>query len=400
MPNFKYKAMNENGDRLQGTYAADSRDEVMDMISANNYYPLLVEEIQQGTTIDFSMFNRVTTKDISIFCRQFYTMLDAGVSINSSLNILARQLPNKKLREVLSKVEDNVKKGETLSESMKLQGKVFPDLLISMVETGEMSGNLDSVMLRMSTHFEKENKINNKIKGAMVYPAVLSVMAVSVVTILLTFVMPTFIDMFTQSGVVLPLPTRILLAISGALSKHGLVIFLILILIVLGLRYYFKSDSGQLFISKFKLTFPVVKGLNQKIIVSRFTRTLSTMLSSGVSLVQALETVSEVVGNRIAQDKLLEIREELIKGEGLSKPIEESKIFPPMLASMIKIGEESGSLDEILNKTADFYDEEVETTIQTTTALIEPLLLVVMGGVVGFIVISIMMPMFTMYNNM
>ncbi|GKU26421.1 type II secretion system protein F [Clostridium folliculivorans] len=400
MPNFKYKAMNENGDRLQGTYAADTRDEVMDMISANNYYPLLVEEIQQGTTIDFSMFNRVTTKDISIFCRQFYTMLDAGVSINSSLNILARQLPNKKLREVLSKVEDNVKKGETLSESMKLQGKVFPDLLISMVETGEMSGNLDSVMLRMSTHFEKENKINNKIKGAMVYPTVLSLLAVSVVTILLTFVMPTFIDMFTQSGVVLPLPTRILLFISGALSKHGLIILLIIVLVVLGLRYYFKSDSGQLFISKFKLTFPVLKGLNQKIIVSRFTRTLSTMLSSGVSLVQALETVSDVVGNKIAQDKLLEIREELIKGEGLSKPIEESKIFPPMLASMIKIGEESGSLDEILNKTADFYDEEVETTIQTTTALIEPLLLIVMGGVVGFIVISIMMPMFTMYNNM
>lgn len=400
MPNFKYKAMNENGDRLQGTYAADSRDEVMDMISANNYYPLLVEEIQQGTTINLSIFDRVTTKDIAIFCRQFYTMLDAGVSINSSLNILARQLPNKKLKEVLSKVEDNVKKGETLSESMKLQGKVFPDLLISMVETGEMSGNLDSVMLRMSTHFEKENKINNKIKGAMVYPAVLSVLAVSVVTILLTFVMPTFIDMFTQSGVVLPLPTRILLAISGALSKHGLIILLIVVLIVLGLRYYFKSDSGQLFISKFKLTFPVLKGLNQKIIVSRFTRTLSTMLSSGVSLVQALETVSEVVGNKIAQDKLLEIREELIKGEGLSKPIEESKIFPPMLASMIKIGEESGSLDDILNKTADFYDEEVETTIQTTTALIEPLLLVLMGGVVGFIVISMMLPMFTMYNNM
>ncbi|GFP77569.1 type II secretion system F family protein [Clostridium fungisolvens] len=400
MPNFKYKAMNENGDRLQGTYTADSRDEVMDMISANNYYPLLVEEVQQGTTINLSIFDRVTTKDIAIFCRQFYTMLDAGVSINSSLNILARQLPNKKLKEVLSKVEDNVKKGETLSESMKLQGKVFPDLLISMVETGEMSGNLDSVMLRMSTHFEKENKINNKIKGAMVYPAVLSVLAVSVVTILLTFVMPTFIDMFTQSGVVLPLPTRILLAISGALSKHGLIILLIIVLVVVGLRYYFKSDSGQLFISKFKLTFPILKGLNQKIIVSRFTRTLSTMLSSGVSLVQALETVSEVVGNKIAQDKLLEIREELIKGEGLSKPIEESKIFPPMLASMIKIGEESGSLDDILNKTADFYDEEVETTIQTTTALIEPLLLVLMGGVVGFIVISMMLPMFTMYNNM
>ncbi|WP_160675221.1 type II secretion system F family protein [Clostridium sp. C8-1-8] len=400
MPSFKYKAMNENGERLQGTYTADSKDEVMEMISANNYYPLLVEEINQGTTINLQMFDRVKIKDIAVFCRQFYTMLDAGVSINSSLNILARQLPNKKLRETLSKVEDNVKKGETLSESMKLQGKVFPDLLISMVETGEMSGNLDSVMLRMSTHFEKENKINNKVKSAMIYPTVLSVMAVSVVTILLTFVMPTFVDMFTQSGVQLPLPTKILLGISTGINNHWLIILIILALAILGLRYYFKSDSGTLFVSKFKLTFPIIKGLNQKIIVSRFTRTLSTMLSSGVSLVQALETVSNVVGNKIAENKLLQIREELVKGEGLSKPIEEAGIFPPMLASMIKIGEESGSLDDILNKTADFYDEEVETTIQTTTALLEPLLIVIMGVVVGFIVISIMLPMFTMYQNM
>ncbi|QAA31161.1 type II secretion system F family protein [Clostridium manihotivorum] len=400
MPSFKYKAMNENGERLQGTYTADSKDEVMEMISANNYYPLLVEEINQGTTINLQMFDRVKIKDIAVFCRQFYTMLDAGVSINNSLNILARQLPNKKLRETLSKVEDNVKKGETLSESMKLQGKVFPDLLISMVETGEMSGNLDSVMLRMSTHFEKENKINNKIKAAMVYPSVLAIMSVSIVIVLLTFVMPNFIGMFNENGVQLPATTRILLAISGGLTKHGILILIIFAVLVFGIRYYLKTEGGGLFVSKLKLTVPIIKGLNQKIIVSRFTRTLSTMLSSGVSLVQALETVSEVVGNKIAESKLLEIREELIKGEGLSKPIENSGIFPPMLASMIKIGEESGSLDEILNKTADFYDEEVETTIQTTTALIEPLLILLMGGIVGFIVISLMLPMFTMYQNM
>lgn len=399
MPNFKYKAMNKKGERLEGTYNAISRDEVIEMISSNNYYPLMVEEIREGTKIELRLFERVTTKDIAIFCRQFYTMLDAGVSINSAVHILAEQLTNRKLKDALGDMEDQVRKGQTLSESMRKHNKIFPDLLISMIETGEVSGNLDSVLLRMSTHYEKENKINNKVKSAMIYPAVLSVVAIVVVTILLTFVMPTFIDMFTESGVELPLSTKILLGMSGGLQKHGLLIFLAVVIIVILFRYYLKTDSGKLFSSRLKLKIPVIKKLNQKIIVSRFTRTLSTLLSSGVTLVQALEVVSDVVGNKVAEEALSRIREAVIKGEGLSTPISEDKLFPSMLASMVKIGEESGSLDDILNKTADFYDEELEVTVQTTTALLEPLLIVIMGVVMGFIIISIMLPMFNMYGS-
>ncbi|ERI94165.1 putative type IV fimbrial assembly protein PilC [Clostridiales bacterium oral taxon 876 str. F0540] len=399
MPKFKYKAMNEKGERIEGTYEAVSRDAVMDMISTNNYYPLKIEEVNEGTKIDFSTLKKVNTKDIAIFCRQFYTMLDAGLSINAALHILAEQLTNKKLRASLAKVEEEVRKGSTLSEAMKEQKKIFPELLVSMVETGEVSGNLDSIMLRMANHYEKENKINNKIKSAMIYPTALAIVAVSVVTIILVFVMPVFVEMFTSSGVKLPTSTRILLGLSNGLRSNWLIIIIVLILIIFFIRYYFKSDNGIYFANKMKLSLPIVKGLNEKIIVSRFTRTLSTMLASGIPLVQGLQVVSAVIGNKIVEDALTKAREKVMRGEGLAEPVKETGLFPPMLSSMIKIGEESGSLDEILNKTADFYDEELDAAITTFTSMLEPIMIVIMGVVVGFLILSIIQPMFGMYNT-
>ncbi|MBU3196308.1 type II secretion system F family protein [Clostridium algidicarnis] len=399
MPNYKYKAMNTEGQRIEGTYSGDSKEAVMDMIKSNSYYPLKVEELREKTNLDIGRFKKVSTKDISIFCRQFYTMLDAGSSINSSLHILALQLPNKKLKEAIALVEDEVRKGSTLSEAMSNQQEVFPELLVSMVETGEVSGNLDSVMLRMSKHYEKENRINNKIKSAMIYPLVLAVVAISVIVFILAFIMPMFVDMFKDGGIELPLSTRILLSASNGIKSHGILILIILILIGFFINYYFKSESGKEFSSKFKLAFPVIKRLNQKIIVSRFTRTLSTVLASGIPLVQALQVVNGVIGNRVAERELEIVKDKVIKGEGLAEPIAESKIFPVMLSSMIKIGEESGSLDDILNKTADFYDEELENEIQTATALIEPIMIAVMGLILGFIIISIITPVFGMYNT-
>jgi type IV pilus assembly protein PilC len=399
VPSYKYKAMNDKGERIEGTYSADSKEEVIDMIKSNSYYPLNVEELQQSVKFDIGSFAKVKTKDIAIFCRQFYTMLNAGSPINSALHILSTQLPNKKLREALSLVEEEVRKGSTLSEAMAKQKEIFPHLLVSMVETGEVSGTLDTVMLRMSKHYEKENRINNKIKSAMIYPLVLATVALGVIIFILTFVMPMFIDMFNQSGVQLPLPTRILLGISNGIKTHGLLIFLIIILLASIIRHYLKSENGQDFSSKFKLTFPVIKKLNQKIIVSRFTRTLSTVLASGIPLVQGLQVVNGVIGNKLAEKKLEIVKEKVIKGEGLAEPIKECGIFPIMLSSMIKIGEESGSLDDILNKTADFYDEELENEIQTATALLEPLMIAVMGIILGFIIISIITPIFGMYNT-
>ncbi|EQB87466.1 type IV pilus assembly protein PilC [Clostridium punense] len=399
MPNYKYKAMNEKGERIEGTFDAESKEEVMEMIQANNYYPLVIEEPQQGVKIDFSGFAKIKTKDIAVFCRQFHTMLDAGSPINSALHILSTQHPNRKLRDALSMVEDEVRKGSTLAEAMAKPKNVFPNLLISMIETGEVSGTLDSVMLRMSKHYEKENRINNKIKGAMIYPLVLATVAIGVIVFILAFVMPMFVDMFTQGGVELPTSTKILLGISSGIQSYGWLMLIGTISFVVVLRRYFKSEKGQELLSKLKLTIPVIKKLNQKIIVSRFTRTLSTVLASGIPLVQGLQVVNGVIGNKVAENALDEIKDKVIKGEGLAEPIRDCGIFPMMLSSMIKIGEESGSLDDILNKTADFYDEELENEIQTATALLEPLMIAVMGIILGFIIVSIITPVFGMYNT-
>jgi type IV pilus assembly protein PilC len=399
MPNFKYKAMNENGEKIEGVYTAASKEGVMEMISINNYYPLKVEEIRKSDAIDLSFLERVKVKDISIFCRQFYTMLNAGAPINTCLQVLSQQLTNKKLRKATENIYDDVRKGDTFSEAMKNQGNVFPTLLVTMIAAGELTGNLDVIMLRMSTHFEKENKINNKVKTAMVYPAVLGILTVSIVAVLLTFVVPVFVNMFTSSGVELPSATKMLLNLSGAIRQNAILILVGIALTIYLVRHILKTDRGTLFAHGLRLRVPILKGLNEKIIVSRFTRTLSTVLYSGVTLIDSLSIVNEVVGNKIVEEKLNAAREQLMKGGGLASVMEETKVFPPMLISMLSIGEESGSIDEILNKTADFYDEELETQIQTFTSLLEPLMLIVMGGIVGFVMMAMLLPMFTMYNT-
>lgn len=400
MKKFRYRAMKSDGNKIEGNYEANSKEDVISMITSNGYYPLKVEEVVESTKIELNFLEKITTKDILIFCRQLYTMLDAGVSINNALNMLSNQVSNKRLKVALANVEDDVKKGEMLSESMGKHDDIFPKLLISMTQSGEISGNLDVIMLRMAIHYEKENKINNKIKAAMTYPTILSVVAISAVMFIMTFVMPTFIEMFESEGVALPISTRMLMGIGGFLSNNLFFIILCIVSIVVLFNLYKKSENGIKTLSKIKLKLPVIGELNKKIIVSRFTRTLSTLLASGVSIVQALPIVSGVLDNKIAEEAILKVRERVVRGDGLSEPIREHNIFPEMLSAMIKIGEESGSLDDILNKTADFYDEEVEQAIQTTTALIEPLLIVVMGIVIGFIVISIMLPMFDMYTQM
>lgn len=399
MPNFKYKVMNQNGERLEGVYTANSKEDVMSMIRTNNYYPLKIEEIVESTKIELDLFTRVTTKDIAIFCRQFYTMLNAGATINRCLGVLGEQCLNKKLKKSINNIDDNVKKGLTLSQAMKKEENIFPDLLTNMVETGEISGNLDLILQRMSNHYEKENKLNNKIKSAMIYPIILGLLCIVIVTFILVFVMPTFVGMFQSSGVELPLPTKILLDMSDTIRTKWLIILLVILGSVFGLRYYFKTENGQVFLSKIKLKIPVVKAMNEKIIVTRFTRTLSTVLSSGITLIQGLQIVSKVVGNKVVEYKLLDVKDQLIKGVGLSEPLKDTGIFPPMLYSMIKIGEESGSLDEILDKTADFYDEELDTAVQQFTAILEPVMILVMGVIIGFIIISIALPMFDMANT-
>ncbi|MFH0317938.1 type II secretion system F family protein [Clostridium perfringens] len=399
MANFKYKAINSEGQRIEGSQSADSESQVREMLLSNQYYPLSIEKENSKNKISFSFNRKVKLKDIAIFCRQFYVMLDSGLSIGKALNILIEQGEKPKIREALIGVNGDLKRGETLASSMRKRKDVFPNLLTSMIDAGERSGNLDIILKRMAEYYEKETKIRGKIKSAMIYPIVLGVIAIIAITFILTFVMPTFVQMFEENNVDLPMSTKMILGTSKMLGKYGIIIFLILVTAIILLGKYLKSEEGQYKLSIINLKIPVIKKLTQKIIVSRFTRTMGIVSSSGMSLVTSLEIVASVVGNKIAEKELLKVKEKVLKGEGLGDSIMKIKIFPPMLASMVKVGEEAGSLDSILDKTADFYDDELEREIQTATALIEPAMIVVMGIIIGFLLISILTPMFKMYNS-
>lgn len=399
MANFKYKAINSEGQRIEGSQSADSESQVREMLLSNQYYPLSIEKENSKNKISFSFNRKVKLKDIAIFCRQFYVMLDSGLSIGKALNILIEQGEKPKIREALIGVNGDLKRGETLASSMRKRKDVFPNLLTSMIDAGERSGNLDIILKRMAEYYEKETKIRGKIKSAMIYPIVLGVVAIIAITFILTFVMPTFVQMFEENNVDLPTSTKMVLGTSKMLGKYGIIIFLILVTAIILLGKYLKSEEGQYKLSIINLKIPVIKKLTQKIIVSRFTRTMGIVSSSGMSLVTSLEIVASVVGNKIAEKELLKVKEKVLKGEGLGDSIMKIKIFPPMLASMVKVGEEAGSLDSILDKTADFYDDELEREIQTATALIEPAMIVVMGVIIGFLLISILTPMFKMYNS-
>ena len=396
---FKYKAINSEGQRIEGSQSADSESQIREMLLSNQYYPLSIEKENSKSKKSFSFNSKVKLKDIAVFCRQFYVMLDSGLSIGKALNILIEQCEKPKLREALIGVNGELKRGETLASSMRKRKDVFPNLLTSMIDAGERSGNLDIILKRMADYYEKETKIRGKIKSAMIYPIVLGVVAIIAITFILTFVMPTFVQMFEENNVDLPMSTKMVLGTSKMLGKYGIIIFLILVTAIILLGKYLKSEEGQYKLSSINLKIPVIKKLTQKIIVSRFTRTMGIVSSSGMSLVTSIEIVASVVGNKIAEKELLKVKEKVLKGEGLGDSIMNIKIFPPMLASMVKIGEEAGSLDSILDKTADFYDDELEREIQTATALIEPAMIVLMGVIIGFLLISILTPMFKMYNS-
>ncbi|MEY8415270.1 type II secretion system F family protein [Tissierella praeacuta] len=396
---YKYKAVSQNGEVIEGFFEGNEESDVLAMLKGNNYLPVSVEkDISSENKIDI-FSKKIKKKDLAVFCRQFYTMLDAGIGIVKCIDILEKQSENKNLKKALGTLHESVQKGFTLSEGMKKHSTVFPSLLINMVEAGEVSGNLDIIMERMAVHFEKENKLENKIKSALIYPVVLAVVSIAVVIFLLVAVMPTFIGMFESSGQALPKPTQILLNISNWLTEYWYIFIPIVLALIVGFVLFKQTPTGINFVDTLKIKIPVIKDTNVKIITARFARTLSTLMSSGIPLLQSIEIVSRVVGNKIVHDRLEIASEDVRKGISLSRAINEVGIFPPMVDSMIKIGEESGSLDDILYKTADFYDEEVEVALQRMTSLMEPVMLVIMALIIGFIVIAMAMPMFDMVNT-
>lgn len=399
MPKFFYSAKNNRGQTNEGFIEAPQHKDVVAILRSRNYYPMEIKQEKDIFTIKLFKNKRVKVNDLAIFCRQFATTLGSGIPVVDSLDILYTQTENKKFSEVIKDVYEIIQKGYPLSEALSSHPNIFPILLINMVETGEISGTLDSVMEKMAIHYEKENKIINKVKAAMTYPIVVSIVAILVVMFLLTFVMPTFISMFDSMGAELPLVTKILMGIS-----YGFQQFWYLIIIFISLTIYifyknYKTSGGKYAIDKLKLQLPIFGKVNKKVMISRFTRTLATLLESGIDLLQALEVVQRVINNSFVNEKMKKIEEEAQKGLELSESVKNSGIFPPMVYQMIKIGQDTGNLDFVLEKTADFYDEEVDNSIGQMTTMIEPLIIVVLGGIVGFIVMAMILPMFDLYNT-
>ncbi|ABR49608.1 type II secretion system protein [Alkaliphilus metalliredigens QYMF] len=399
---FKYKSVTSEGGSVEGTFTAESKNEVIRMIRQKQQIPVKVEETKDKSkeVKDLNLFKqKVKTKDLTVFCKQFYTMLNAGMSLTSSLEVLMDQTENKTLKAVIEDLFTQVQKGDILSDAMKKHKKVFPPILLNMVEAGEMTGTLDDVLEKMSVHFEKENKINSKIKGAMIYPLILSIVAILVVIFLLVFIMPTFLTMFTSSGVQLPLPTRILLALSNVLTRFWYLFVIGISGIVVLLNRMLSTDDGKRAYDRLKFRIPIVKGSITKIVTARFTRTLSTLLTSGIPIISALEASANVTNNKVVSDGIEMVVDDIRKGVSLAVLFKKMNVFPPMMVSMVSIGEESGSLDDMLSKTADFYDEELEAAIQQMVSMLEPLMIVVMAVIIGFIVIAMMMPMFDMMQT-
>lgn len=398
---YRYKAVQSDGKEVSALITAVSIDEVQEKIRAQGLYMIHVKEDieKKSAAEELSFGGKVTAKQISIFCKQFGTLLKAGVPVADGLDILYRQTENKKLREALEDVYTEVQKGIQVSTAIRSHPKIFPSLMVNMIESGEMTGNLDNVMNRLAIHYEKDAKINSRIKGALIYPIALSVVATTVVIFLITFILPTFVGMFTGSGVELPLPTRILLGISSFIKEYWYIVIAGIGTSAYLITRYINSESGRYRFDSLKFKIPVVKSSMDKIVTARFTRTLGSLLRSGISLIDALKIAGSVTGNVVIEEKIKYVASEVEKGETLGFALKRTPTFGPMVVSMIQIGEESGSLDEMLDKSADFYEQELEDAIDRLLKLMEPLLIVVMAVVIGFIVIAMMLPMFDMFKT-
>jgi len=399
---FKYRSLDANGRILNGVISAGSESEAISLIRGRKQQIIqLDKEEPKAKDVQIPFFKpKVKLADLTMFCKQLSTMLNAGIPLSRALDIQAQQTLCIPLQSALFQVSSYIKQGLTLSKAMKKFPKVFPVLLLNMIEAGELTGKLDETLARMYVHYAKENRINNKIKGAMIYPIVLAVLTVSVIILMLTLVMPMFMEMFGSAGSQLPLPTRIMIALSNSLRDYWYVYIIVVGGTVYGFKWFVKTVKGKYMFDSAVLKLPVVKDLMPQIITARFTRTLSTLLTSGISIIKALESASETTNNVIVMDDMSGVINDVKKGQSVSSLLRRVPVFPAMMVSMLSVGEETGAVDDMLAKTADYYDELLESAISKLVALLEPVMIVIMGVSVGMIVIAMYLPMLSMYDNM
>jgi len=394
MPIFTYTARATNGDLKTATIEAASRDAVIAQLRKMRLAVVKIDENAQKSTKKGS----VKIRDIVVFTRQFSTMINAGLPLVQALDILAKQTENKTLSSITRQVMFDVESGYTLADSMAKHPRAFTSLYTNMVAAGEAGGILDVILNRLAAFLEKNDKLIRKVKGAMIYPSSILGVAVGAIAILLIFVIPTFEDMFASVGVPLPFPTRIVIGMSKGLQSYWWAIIAFFVGSFFLVKRYYASPNGKLAIDRLLLKLPVLGDVLRKSSVSRFTRTLGTLIASGVSILEGLEITARTAGNRVVQDAIMASRASIAGGETIAAPLAKSGVFPPMVISMISVGESTGGLDEMLSKIADFYDDEVDAAVGGLLSLLEPMMIVFLGIAVGGMIMAMYLPIFDMVN--
>jgi type IV pilus assembly protein PilC len=395
MPTFTYTARNPAGELKTATIDAPSKEEVVAQLRRQRMSVVKVDEEAKKKKPGRGS---IKMRDIVIFTRQFSTMINAGLPLVQSLDILAKQTENKTLAEVTRAVVFDVESGHTVADALSKHPRAFSELYVNMVAAGEAGGILDTILMRLATFMEKNDALIRKVKGAMIYPAVIMSVAFIAITVLLIFVIPVFEQMFGSVGLALPLPTRIVIGMSRLLKGYWYVFLGSGVGLFFVMRKYYATPDGKLRIDRAMLRFPVLGDVLRKSAVSRFTRTLGTLISSGVSILDGLEITAKTAGNRVIQDAIMASRASIAGGDTIAAPLQKSAVFPPMVISMIAVGEQTGGLDEMLSKIADFYDEEVDAAVSGLLSLLEPIMIVFLGVVVGGMVVAMYLPIFDMIN--
>ena len=401
MSGYTYIAVDQKGKEKRGKMEAENRDEVSQQLKKDGLFPVEIKE--QGVLnkdLDFSIGKKVKPRDLSVFCRQFVSITQAGVPMKEALQMMTEQTENKWLKKATSDVLLNVEKGNTLADSMAAIPDVFPPMLVNMVHAGESSGSLEMSFDRMATHFEKEAKLKATIHKATIYPIILIFAVVGVVAVMLLYVILIFIDMFADLDIEMPALTMGVMNLSKWTASHWYVILAVVAAVVAAYRLIYNTDQGRLKIDYIKMKIPLFGKLTVKTACAQFARTMSTLMGAGISTTECLDTCTKIINNIHYKNALQKAKEEVMKGIPLSEPLAASEVFPPMVCHMTGIGEETGNMEEMLNKLADYYDEEVEITTQSVLAAMEPLIIVFMALIVGTLVIAVIMPIATMYNGL
>jgi type IV pilus assembly protein PilC len=396
---YAYKVRDRGGKLIAGTLVGDSQSLVIARLRDQGYVPIEVTLKKEGLNRELSLRpGRVKLKTLAVFSRQFATMVNSGLPILRALAILSDQTDEKTLSKVLTDVRIAVERGASLSEAMAKHPKVFSNLYVAMVRSGEVGGVLDAVLLRLADAIEKEVGLRQKIKSAMTYPVVVLGMVTLILAAMLLFIVPQFETIYADLGSTLPLPTRILLGVSTLIRTFWWFWVLFWIGFAFGLKRFKKTERGRAFLDAFKLKVPVFGGLFHKTALARFANTLGVLLKSGVPILQAMDIVKETVDNQVMARAIADVQASVKEGESIAKPLSKHPVFPPMVVQMLAVGEETGAIDSMLEKVAHFYDEEVSATVEALTSLIEPIMIAVIGGAVGLSVIALYLPMFNLIN--